>query len=230
MPIKILNSLILMLCVFCACFSQKNEARSYPNLELKVLHEWEQLINETSIKYSSVDVESKELDRAIFREDKNTFVLHYKIATVECTITTFEGTDEAKHEFKGYTLRYNKEGNLIEVDEGVYHFVYHYDEKGKLDSTETQVYALVDYVGGIRFPAAKDIKTWDKVKGKTAWTRLVGRELYSAVYYKRKKTKYSFLVKIAYAYFKDGLLAEVKCFNKKGKVKRQETFTYTFYQ
>jgi hypothetical protein len=175
-------------------------------------------------------LESKELDENIFEAKKNTFILHYKIATVECKATTFDDTDETKDEFKEYTLQYNKEGYLKEVDEGVFHFVYHYDKKGRLDSTEREVYALVDYLGGIEFRVAKDIKTWDRVRGKTKWTRLVERELYSAIYYKRKKTEYPFLVKIEYAYFKDGLLKDVKKIDKKGKVKSQKTFTYTFYE
>lgn len=230
MSIKNSSLLILMLCFFCTCFAQKNEPRSYPNLEIKILHEWEQLIHETSIQSVSVDVESKELDCNISEVKENTFILHYKIATVECKRTTFEEKGGIKNEFKAYSLQYNKEGYLKEVDEGVFHFVYHYDKEGKRDSTERQVYALVDYVGGIGFPAAKDIKTWDKVKGETRWTRLVERELYSAIYRERKKTKFPFLVKVKYAYFKDGLLAEVKSFDKKGKVKLQEKFTYTFYE
>lgn len=219
-----------MLCIVCTCFAQKNKWKSYPNLEIKTLHEWEQLIQETSINYLSVDMESKELDRTIHEIEKNTFILHYKIATVSCHTTIYDNTGVTKHEFKDYTLQYNEKGNLVEMDEGSYRFFYYYDEKGVVDSTAVQVYAMGGEAKGIRFPAAKDFKTWDKVKGKTSWTRLVERELYSAVYYKRKKTEYSFLAKIEYSYVRDGLLAEMKSFNEEGKLILQEKFSYTFYK
>lgn len=232
MVYKILNSFILTVCVFCSCFSQKSnwKWKAYPNLEIKIIHEWEKIIEETSIENSSVNMETKEVGRTISKAEKNTFILHYKIATVKCTTIFFEDSSQTKREFKGYSLLYDKEGNLIEIDEGFYKRFYYYTAKGEIDSTSL----LISVMGGViekpQFVVAKDLKRWDKVKGKTGFTRLIERELHSAVYYKKQKVEYSFLAKLQYSYFKDGLLAGIKSFDEEGNLKLQEKFTYTFYQ
>jgi hypothetical protein len=220
----------LTTCIFCSCFSQNDEWKSIPYLEIKIIHEWEELIDETSINSSSVDIETKELYGKIVQEVENTFILHYRIATVECQITIFEATGETKNEFKDYSLLYNKKGELIEADEGSYRMFYYYDKKGKVDSTAIKDYVMGGEDGVVSFPVAKELKRWDRVVGETKWTRLIERKLYSALYYKRKKTKYPFLAKIEYSYFRDGLLVGMKSFDKEGKLKFQKKFTYTFYQ
>ena len=231
MSTKILSSFILTTCIFCSCCAQKDQWKEIPPLEIKIIHEWEQLINETSIKSSTVDMHTKEVDRRVYKQNRNSFILHYKIATVVCKVILFEDSGKIKNEFKRYSLLYNKKGNLIETDEGSYRVFYYYnEEEGAVDSTETEVYAMGGEVGCVSFPATKDIKTWDKVKGEIRWTRLMERELYSSSYHKRKKTKYLFLAKIQYAYLNSGLLTEIKTLDKKGKLKVQEKFTYTFYE
>jgi hypothetical protein len=155
---KILNSLILTICILGTCFSQKNNWKSYPNLEIKILHEWEQLISETSIKSSAVNMETKEVETAILKTSRNTFILHYKIARVECNVLLFEGSEKPKKEFKDYSLSYDKEGYLTEVDEGITCISYYYNEKGVVDSTAIRISVMGGKGGGISFLAAKEIK------------------------------------------------------------------------
>lgn len=229
-----LNSLLISCFIVTSCFSQKSKSRSFPFLEIKIMHEWEKIIAETSIDESSVGFDThEEIYRHIHPPEKNTFILHYKIATVEKVSFTLEDSCQKNRQFKEYKLFYDTTGNLTEVDEVSYKRHYFYDNQGELDSTSLYLSSIggVSYRNYVNLEIGKEIKTWDKVKGKTGWSRLTEKELYGMSFYiKKKKTEYSFLSKICYFYSNDGLLSEIKTFNEAGILKCHSKFIYTFYK
>jgi len=193
------------------------------------MHKWEKLIYETSINTSTVNLDTRELYLNIDLDTDNSFITHYKIASVEKKDFIFDDSSQLKKEYKDYKLLYNKKGQLIQVDEVSCIHSYFYDKKGQIDSTATLVYSMGNGDMKSGLVGVKEIKTWDRVKGKTGRLRLVEREIYSPGFPKREKTKLTLLSKIKYSYFRDGLLSEINTFDEKGKLKSKSIYTYTFH-
>lgn len=228
--LKIISSLSLVFVITYSCFSPKKNLKIRPNLDIKIIHKWEKLIAETSIKSSSVDGHTKELYIQTPKAEKNSFVLHYKIASVECITVLPSDSIMMNKKIKEYKLSYDMKGNLVKEEGNLYSRSYYYDEKGQIDSTELFLSVLGAPVGNISFMVEKEITTWGEAKGKTGFFRLIEKELFGLFYYKNKRKEYEFLAKIQFFYENDGLLSQIKTFDHEGVLISKNKFKYIFYK
>lgn len=140
----ILASLFLVTSVV----AQKGKSKEFFSLDITPIVEWEKIIEATSTSCNSIDGQTNDYYYDRTSSTKNTFILHYRIASVEKLSIIPKDSAKTARKKRDYILSYNREGQLKKCDYGEITHHYFYDQKGRLDSIDTRYAAITPYSSG----------------------------------------------------------------------------------